>query len=312
VIPIALMAAVTVGWIVRQSSLRSIRLMRPVVVGGVALIAGVGLLEAGSDWRAGSLVRPWELFDADRRLAGIFLRQESAPNETIESAFGWPAYESKRPINDASGLNGSTGSAPVYRVEHGSPYDRGNVPPHAPAGMIPLATLNLASSAAPGMSWFVVFGMPDSEIARSGTRALRYRLKELFNETGNPPVDDNTLRLTSDGSAAYLLPETSGPFFVMFTPSSRAGAGALSISVDDVMAWNRAAYDDQRPICVSLSNAAAGGRLVLSARDGPVSLSDVEVAAGSWHVDMTELGEPFATAWRLRGIPGQGPCSPRP
>jgi MFS family permease len=123
-------------------------------------------------WRTRDELRPWEAFDADRRLAGVFLREYAAPGEVVECAFGWPAFESRLPCNDSGFLNSVEILEPVsYSVKHGDRAENGN-PPEAPPGMIPLATFDMAHRRFPTYTAFVVFGRPDSAIARSGIRAL--------------------------------------------------------------------------------------------------------------------------------------------
>ena len=100
---------------------------------------------------------PGEAFDADRRLAGIFLREHAAPGEVVNAPFGWVAFESRLPANDLTGLNSHTFRTPAaYSVVHGVPWNEGFAAPSAPPDMIPLATFNLASDLAPGWSWFTV------------------------------------------------------------------------------------------------------------------------------------------------------------
>ena len=139
-------------------------------VAGVAL--GTALVTWRDAWRVRGELRASEAFDADRRLAGVFLGVYAQPHEIVQSAFGWPAYESKLPFNDSEFLNSVTHRAPVaYAVESGVPVENGR-PPEAPPGMIPLAVFDLAHQRFPHYTWFVVYGRPDSAIARSGIRAL--------------------------------------------------------------------------------------------------------------------------------------------
>ncbi|MFQ5671391.1 MAG: hypothetical protein ACE5HD_12910, partial [Acidobacteriota bacterium] len=129
------------------------------------------------DLAAGNPIHPWEAFDLDRRLAGVFLDSFAGKDEIVSSAFGWVAYESRRPFNDTSLLNTIHTLEPAaYVVNHGVPYTEGSSAPAAPAGYVPLATFDLAGSLFPGYSWFTVFGRPDSSIARKGIRFLERRM----------------------------------------------------------------------------------------------------------------------------------------
>ncbi len=138
----------------------------------------------GRDLRAGNPVKPWEAFDADRRLAGIYLDQYAEQSEAVASGFGWVAYESRRPFNDVPGLNSRKMlDSPSYFVTHGLPYDRGSSVPVAPSGFMPLAEFDLASELFPGYSWFTVFGD-----ARVGDRTPGHAV--LQDGAEGPPAPD--------------------------------------------------------------------------------------------------------------------------
>jgi len=111
-------------------------------------------------------IQSWEAFDADRRLAGIYVDQFAATQEVVQSAFGWTAFECRRPFIDSSRLNSRVHRDPDYIVVHGVPWNTGSNAPPAPEGYVALARFDLAAHLYPGMSWFVVFGKPDSAIAR--------------------------------------------------------------------------------------------------------------------------------------------------
>jgi hypothetical protein len=180
-------------------------------------------------------VAPSEAFDADRRLAGIFLREHASPAEVVDTAFGWVAFESRLPTNDLSGLNSRALRAPVaYSVTHGVPWDRGSVPPAGRPDMIPLATFELASDLAPGWSWFTIFGRPDSAIARSRHRLLQYRLFELPPPETAPRADPGRwrvrgpdLEMEPPASAFVEVPSRGFPVHVVYRASFLAdGDGA--------------------------------------------------------------------------------------
>ena len=129
--------------------------------------------------------RPLELreaFDADRRLAGVFLDQYAGPDEVVQSSFGWVAFESRRPFMDETALNSATMLAPDYIVAHGVPWRTGSHPPKRPDGYVALATFDLASRLYPGTTWFTVFGRPSSIVARSGRNETSVDVSRLRDE----------------------------------------------------------------------------------------------------------------------------------
>lgn len=191
-----------------------------------------GLFEATLD-----APRASEAFDADRRLAGIFLREHAAPEEVVDAAFGWVAFESRLPANDGSGLNSRTFRRPAaYSVVHGIPWEEGSVPPAGRPGAIPLATFNLASDLAPGWSWFTVFGRRDSAIARSRHRLLQYRLFELPPPETPPRADPERSRVSGfdlemepPASVVVEVPSRGLPVHLVYAAWLRAdGDGARS------------------------------------------------------------------------------------
>jgi hypothetical protein len=170
-VPLAPLAVIT-GLAAAAAAPRFTGWMRAtaVVVTVLALRTAVGTTIAA--WGMRDELRPWEAFDADRRLAGVFLREYAAPEEIVECEFGWPAYESRLPCNDSSLLNSIEMLEPLsYSVRHGDRAENGH-PPEAPPGMIPLATFDMAHRRFPTYTAYIVFGRPDSAIARSGIRTL--------------------------------------------------------------------------------------------------------------------------------------------
>jgi hypothetical protein len=124
----------------------------------------------------------WEDFDADRRLAGIFLDQFAGENEVVQAASGWVAFESHRIFVDDTGLNSTHRLSADYIVVHGSPWRTGNHPPERPDGYQALATFDLAHRSYPGVSSFTVFGRPSSLIARSGRNETSVDVSRLQND----------------------------------------------------------------------------------------------------------------------------------
>jgi hypothetical protein len=315
-LPLALLAGIAIGQALTSAK------NRPTIVRLALLTLGlVAGFEAVNQtilsWRTRETLHQWEAFDADRRLAGIFLREHAAPYEAVASAYGWPAFESKLPFIDRSDLNGAGPSiAASYRVEHGTPYSAGNVPPLEPDGMIPLATFNLASSIFPGVSWFVIYGRQDSEIARANTRALRYRLRELT-LVDNPAQEStvlgaNDLHVAAGAGLTYRLPTVGGPFAVLFNVQrleSGAGRPFLSIEADDRVVWRETpgGLPDAERVCVSLGPSAIAGSTVRFATTGTGEgvFKDVEIRSGPLHVAPSPLGDVFERAWHSHDIPSE-------
>jgi hypothetical protein len=198
---------------------------------GVALclaVAAEGPVRATfAELAAENPIEPWEAFVLDRRMAGIFLAEYAGPEELVASAYGWVAFEARRPVNDTSGINSQVMRAPVmYQVEHGYPAETGSSPPAVVSGMIPLATFNRASERFPGYSWFTVMGRPESAIARSGRRLLEYRLFELpppvtpFPELKLklPRIEGMDLVAHPPSGATFTFPTAAEPIHLLFTP----------------------------------------------------------------------------------------------
>lgn len=178
--PLVISAAVAAGRLARPSVLRPTQ--RTMLAAGVAaaLLAPPGWRDSLRGLRAPPPLADWEAFEADRRLAGVFLDQFSAPEEIVASGYGWVAFESRRTFSDGTRLTSIVDRAPVsYVVDHGAPWQRGNVPPEVPEGMIALARFDLAHRAHDGWSWFEVFGRPDSAIALAGKSAGDVDLSRL-------------------------------------------------------------------------------------------------------------------------------------
>jgi hypothetical protein len=115
-----------------------------------------------------------ESFDFDRREAGRFLARNAEPGEVVSTGFGWVAFASGLSAFDTTLLNIRDGPGEgVYAVHHGIPWDRGDHPPLVPPGMVPLASFDRTARSRPGFSWFTLFGLPESAIARRGVRSLR-------------------------------------------------------------------------------------------------------------------------------------------
>lgn len=164
---ISALSGIAIGGAMDRAHRHQLPLWCALPIGALAALAlTASTVELSSCCHARPL-EPWEMFEADRRAAGRFLRVHAAAGEVLECAYGWPAFASRLPTNDRSGLNSRALLSPVtYRVEHGSPADHGSVPPQAPPGMIDLATFDSARRRFPGYSWFVVYGRPESVIAR--------------------------------------------------------------------------------------------------------------------------------------------------
>ncbi|MCC6872946.1 MAG: hypothetical protein IT378_01455 [Sandaracinaceae bacterium] len=148
----------------------------------IALLAVAAHESAPATWhelRFGRPIAAFEAFEEDRRLAGIFVDQYAAPGERVESAYGWVAYESRRPFDDVSLLNSRTLLGdPDYIVTFGY------LPGSGRTGYVPLATFDLASHTDPGLGSFFVLGRPSSAIARRGLGLHRLRAGQF-----PPPIE---------------------------------------------------------------------------------------------------------------------------
>ena len=175
--PIAALAGIGIGH--AANALAGSPRRRPLVAAGIAVVAlAIALPVTSVTWQRQDL-QGWEALEADRRLAGIFLRRHAAPGEVLDSPFGWPAFESRLPTNDTSGLNSVQRREPAaYRIEElaadADPRTAGVMD-----DMVPLATFDLAHSRFPGHVSFRLVGRRDSAIARSGVRVSEEDVREL-------------------------------------------------------------------------------------------------------------------------------------
>ena len=200
---------------------------------GVAVLLTFSVVPAsvatGRVLLAGNPITVYEAFDADRRAAGQFLARRAAPDEVVESGFGWVAFPiSSHPFNDFTGLN-SRDMLPnaAYYVTHGSPYDKGGARPQAPPGFVPLATFKSAHQLDPDFSWFTVFGRPDSEIARSrpDTSVTLSELpppEPVSEEVGLQDVDvegNGDMYAHPPSGATFTIENKRRPVSLTFTPS---------------------------------------------------------------------------------------------
>src|SRR5262245_13220106 len=254
-------------------------------IAGAAVAAWIvanGFVETRREWIARTGAMPlYEAFDADRRAAGQFLRAHARPGEVLETGFGWPAYESRLVVNDTTLLNSVDflREPPDYGVIHGSPLYEGSHPPQVPEGMIPLATFNDASHQYPGTTWFIVFGKPDSAVAKASLRRLRYRLFELapVEDTAAPSGVD--LALPGSDEAAFTIPNVPGEKRLIFT----LGRGSVAIEVDGRRVFETAGTENP---ATKLSAVLAGPNdtakelRFIELNDDAAQLRDVEVQIG--------------------------------
>lgn len=281
----------------------------------VALLAGVFAWgHPLRPFRSPNPIKPWEAFDSDRRLAGIFIDQYGDRSEVVASAFGWVAYEIDNPFDDGSGLNSRTMLAPDYMVLHGPPplYTGSTVPRLDHPEAVPLATFNLASDLFPGHTWFTVFGRSGSRIARSGRRFLQYRLFQLAPD-GPAPADaevrleGNDLVAALGREARYAVVNDSQVAHFVYTPVIAQGPGSpadspvtFSIAVDGKLVHRRPALAEQpsEPVTVLLSGSdqRRGFTLSLSAHPSPGSAGpagvrwrNAKVIVGTASVDLARV-----------------------
>jgi hypothetical protein len=232
--PLIVLACVLVGQIFATTTpFPGRRTLGALAVAVLVVASHRSFLATYNDLATGNPLKPFEAFDNDRRLAGIFLNQYADPGEVVSSGFGWVAFEAKRAFNDGSQLN-SKQMLPddAYQVLHGVPWSTGSHPPQQPEGFVPLAMFNLASDLSPGSSWFTVFGRPDSKIAVHGPRYLQYRLFEL--SPPQPWLDESRLKNVSvtgvdllahsPSGATFFVENARRPVFVVFTPFVETGA----------------------------------------------------------------------------------------
>jgi hypothetical protein len=258
--------------------------------------------------RAGNPVTPFEAFDNDRRLAGAFVARYADPREVVATPFGWPAYEVPNPVNDLVRLNSERMLYPAtYLITHGRRYDAGFHPPRAPPGAVALATFNLASDLAPGYSWFTVFGRPSSRIARSGRRALQFRLFELprprtRSREAVAGARTEGLDLVSDGAGAarFTVRNERQPVRVAFTPGGRPGAGWELRAAGDALATGALAGGEPRREDVPVPGAARRDAVELSfVARAPMRWRRVKVMVGDAELDVERVsGSKLSELWR--------------
>ncbi|HVQ39679.1 MAG TPA: hypothetical protein VMS31_19220, partial [Pyrinomonadaceae bacterium] len=270
------------------------------------------------DLASGHPVTSWDAFENDRRLAGIFLNQYADKNELLECGFGWPAFESKLPVNDTGLLNSKIMRQPVaYQVYHGLPWDRGTHPPELAPGYSPLATFNLTSDLYPGWSWFTVFGRPDSSIARAGARYLQYRLSELpppepYSSTNGlefSKVVETNLAAHPPSGATFTLKNARQPVHIVFTP---AFDPAVPIDTTDGVTfevWNGDVRIYQRhllptetpgPVVLTIANASTQESVKVSFVTTAGLRGDRTNDWAFWRAVKFVAGDAFIDLWRLR------------
>jgi hypothetical protein len=265
---------------------------------------------ARADLRAGNPPEPFETFDDDRRLAGIWLDQYAGEDEVVTTCWGWTAYESRRPFNDTCELNTEkrlTGDH--YLVHHGNPYVSGSVPPEGLPGYVHVATFNLASDLFPGWSWFNIYARPESRIAREGRRYLQYRLFELraprrVGRAPLPALEGQNLVASGAGAAAFEVRNARRPVHVVFTPVAGAESTTFALRGPDGPVYRRAAAAGAPQVPVVRAVAGAAGaestRLVFSTT-GPGTWHEVKVVVGDALVDTERIRDTYLRrSWRQR------------
>lgn len=164
----------------------------------------------------GNPVEASEAFDSARRLAGMFVDRHSDGEEIVSNPYGWSSFEYRGPINDHTRLSSEEFIAPErYYISHGAPATTLYTPPGAPPGFIQLADFVLSENLAPGWSWLTVWGRADSQIARSGKRALQERIHELGRPL--PYSAAHGLRGVEITTPSLQGPATSGAVFTVRT-----------------------------------------------------------------------------------------------
>jgi hypothetical protein len=237
---------------------------------------------------AGHPIRAPEAFDADRRLAGVFLDLYAAPGEVVESGYGWVAYESHRPFNDGTNLNSVRWLDPAaYFVHHGSPHDRGSHPPAVPEGYVPVASFDLASQLFPGYSWFTVFGRPDSRIVREGKRHLVVRLADL-----SPQPGGSTILVPAERQRVRLV------FTPWVAPSQKSEPVTFEVrrGSEQLLRRQVSSGDAQSPLRVELAQGGAADTFEISLlTDGAPGTAaawrDVRLLVGDAEPDAARLGD---------------------
>jgi hypothetical protein len=293
---------------------------------GVAMAVLLGLATEASltaTYRrlaSGNPVEAWEAFENDRRMAGIFLDQFAGGNEIVASAYGWIAFEARRPFNDMTRLNSRRFLEPdLYLVSHGAPWTEGNIPPVRPAGFEALATFNLASDLFPGYSWFTVFGRADAYITRHGPRYLQYRLSELpparpwSADYGLEPVKiQGTHLMAHPPSGATFDVDTAGqavhlvftPAFVDTVPLEKTDGVTFEVWTDDLRRYHRLVLPTDKLATVILPVAEPGrqGKVALSLVTSPGPRNDKDWDWAYWRSVKVVVGEAALDLTRLRNL----------
>ncbi len=292
----------------------------PKAVGVVAMLllaAAAPVAETAGQLGANSADN-FQVFDFDRRMAGMFLAQYASPSEVVGSKFGWVAYEIANPFNDYSGLNSVKVRLPNdYWVMHGQPPFQGFSRPVAPPGYVPLATFNLLSDLAPGSSWFEVFGRPDSVVARSGKRLVELRLFELPAPEPERPesglrdasITGNDLVAAPPSGATFTVDNAHQPVRIVFTPvvaSNDAGAAAIfELAMNGRLAYQSRIQAGNRPQIevLLLPGSEALDRLELSFVTRPSDDGAQPPGWAQWHGVKVIIGDAYVNLARLRGDP---------
>lgn len=314
-VPLSILAGVgAAGGTAAPERPRTSRALRAACASGGLIALIVAFTSARDAWEARRFPKPDETFDADRQLAGLLLREHAAPGETLKTAYGWTAFESRLPVTDTTGLNTTPFSeTATYAVYHGLPYHEGSNGPGAPPGMVPLASFNLASSRFPGFSWFVLFGRPDSAIARSRLLALRLRLSELRHHAR----DDRSAEGAIDGIAlTALVPSITsfeyadghirGIFLTPWSPDDSSVTLSIEADAQELWHWRDSAPDKLRRVYVPVPRNSSANVVSFKAAGKGSAIArflDVEVIVGDGAPDTRALGEYWHDGWQHHGLP---------
>jgi hypothetical protein len=283
--------------------------------------------------RQGNPLAGFETFDADRRLAGVFLDRHAARDETVGSCFGWVAYECRRPFWDWLGLNSrATLPAPAYLVSHGEPHDQGAARPEPPIGYVAVGEFDLANDLDADSSWFTVFARPDSQIARQGPRHLKRRLREFPQPQPPPPGYDQARVVPEDESIAAPAPsgivfELNGLpperlFFRVGIATDVAAAPGLAqevifrILVDDREVFTRGRTSGQPTLPVVLPLGQHEGQLTITLLTTTPVEATTDGVGARWLQPKLIFGQPPIDPSRLRDTAliaawcANNPCQP--
>lgn len=242
-----------------------------------------------NELKVGNSIKSFEVFDNDRRLAGIFLDQYASKQEVVDSGYGWVAFESRMPFNDRTNLNSRDILEPAsYAVDHGNPHQVGSNAPIIPKGYIPLATFNLASDMFHGHSWFTVFGLPESTIAQSGIRYLQYRLNDIpvpvgFSNTyglENIKIHDQFMDAHPPSGAVFTVENDNLPVNLVFTPTfnpetpkNKTDGVTFKVIVDGKTIWNKhiKPTDLELPVILPVKSDAKMIKIAFVTEPGPAN-----------------------------------------